>query len=680
MTQNNLGATYRNRILGGKAENIEAAIVAYDRALTIYTHEAFPVDWATTQNNLGLAYNDRIIGEKAENIEQAIAAYDRALTIYTREAFPVDWARTQNNLGIAYCNRILEDKAENLEQAIAAYYRALTIYTHKDFPVDWAMTKNNLGSAYFHRILGKKAENLEQAIADFNLALTVRTREDFPVDWAMTQICLGNAYLYRIIGDEANNIEQAIAAYELALTVYTHDAFPVDWAMTQINLGSAYSKRILGEPSENLEQDIAAYNAALTVYNREAFPVNWAMTQSGLGAAYCYRILGEKAENLEQAIAAFNETLTVYTRDAFPENHAETLYNLGSAYQDANNFNLAYRTFEIAIETVEYLRGEIASGDESKRKQAEEWNRLYVRMIETCLALGFTHQAIEYSDRSKTRNLVELLATRHLYPKGKIPENQRQKLQQLRREIDVEKRRLTTDSQPDYTQINQLRQRYNELYPLAPISFEQIQALLDDNTAIIKWYIYYDCFSATIITHDNDIRWQSSQLDWENLQKWLNNYLQTYIAIKQTEPESAEQQELQNHWRNRLDLRLKNLAQILHIDDILAQIPSTINQLIFIPHRYLHILPLHSLPVSPEIWQHFNPESGSTPSHPYLLDCFNSGVRYAPSCKLLQELQPQQRPKFERLFAIQTPTEDLYEKDLGAVTAIKKQFTDSFVF
>ncbi|MEG4171473.1 MULTISPECIES: CHAT domain-containing protein [unclassified Microcoleus] len=676
-TQNNLAAAYIDRIIGEKAENIEQAIVACNLALTVLTHQAFPVDWAKIQINLGAAYRNRILGKKAENIEQAIATYYRVLTIYTYEAFSVDWAMTQNNLAAACLDRIIGEKAENIEQAIAACNLALIVRTREAFPVSWATTQNNLGSAYSNRILGGKNDNLEQAITAYNRALTVYTREAFPVERARTQINLGAAYLYRILGEKAENIEQAIATYNLALTVLTHEAFPVDWARTQIGLGVAYLYRILGEKAENMEQAIGAYNRALTIYTYEAFPVDWARTQNNLGEAYRNRILGEKPKNLEQAIVAYNLALTIRTREAFPQDNAITLANLALLYYNEKQFLSAYNTFVKAIEIVEALRDEIISGDESKRKQAEEWNKLYRCMIETCLEFGYDDQAIEYSDRSKTRNLVELLATRHLYPQGKIPANQRQEMQQLRREIDVEKRRLLTDSQPDYTQINKLRQRYNELYPFEPICFHQIQHFLDDNTAITQWYIFENCFRAFIITQNNSIIWKSSPLDLKNLENWGDEYLQAYIAIKQAEPESAEQQELQNQWQDSLNSRLQNLAEILHINEILAQLPGTINQLIFIPHLYLHLLPLHSLPVSPEIWQHFHQKSSPPPSHPYLLDCFNNGVRYAPSCQLLQQLQQQQRPKFERLFAIQTPTEDLYEQDLGAVAAIKKQFPDS---
>ena len=60
---------------------MEAAIKAYEAALTVRTREAFPQDWATTQNNLAIAYRDRIKGSKADNLEAAIKAYEAALTV-----------------------------------------------------------------------------------------------------------------------------------------------------------------------------------------------------------------------------------------------------------------------------------------------------------------------------------------------------------------------------------------------------------------------------------------------------------------------------------------------------------------------------------------------------------------------------------------------------------------------
>jgi tetratricopeptide (TPR) repeat protein len=284
MTQNNLGIAYSNRIRGERADNLEQAITAYERALEVRTREAFPEDWAMTQNSLAIAYRNRIRGEHADNLEQAISAYKQALEVRTREAFPEDWAMTQNNLAIAYSNRIRGERADNLEQAISAYKQALEVYTREAFPEQWAMTQNNLANAYRNRIRGERADNLEQASATFKRVLEVFTREAFPEQWAMTQNNLGLAYSNRIRGERADNLEQAIAAYERALEVYTCKAFPEDWAMTQNNLAAAYVER---DQDGDLDRTITVLQEGLTVlkYKSELF-IN---SQYALGQALTQR-------------------------------------------------------------------------------------------------------------------------------------------------------------------------------------------------------------------------------------------------------------------------------------------------------------------------------------------------------------------------------------------------------
>ncbi|MUG91992.1 tetratricopeptide repeat protein [Scytonema sp. UIC 10036] len=76
--------------LGNKASNMEITITGYEVALTVYTQQAFPYQWATTQYNLGVAYIDRIRGEQSENLERAIACYQEALKVRTFDVFPYE--------------------------------------------------------------------------------------------------------------------------------------------------------------------------------------------------------------------------------------------------------------------------------------------------------------------------------------------------------------------------------------------------------------------------------------------------------------------------------------------------------------------------------------------------------------------------------------------------------------
>jgi tetratricopeptide (TPR) repeat protein len=148
MTQNNLGAAWRDKRTGDKEENIDNAIEAYTAALSVRTHDRFPADWAMTQNNLGLAWWDKPTGDKGENIDKAIEAYTAALTVYTRDRFSAEWATTQINLGNAWRNKPTRDKGENIDKAIEAYGAALTVFTRDRFSAEWATTQNNLGLAW----------------------------------------------------------------------------------------------------------------------------------------------------------------------------------------------------------------------------------------------------------------------------------------------------------------------------------------------------------------------------------------------------------------------------------------------------------------------------------------------------------------------------------------------------
>jgi CHAT domain-containing protein len=661
----NLSNHISNFPLGKRANNLEIAITGYQ--ILLNNSEPGSEKWARTQNNLAVAYTYRIRGEKAQNIELAIASCTAALTVYTRDAFPEDWAMTQNNLAIAYSNIIREEKAEYIEVAIASCTAALTVYTRDAFPEKWASTQNNLAIAYSDRITGEKAQNIEVAIASFTAALTV----------------------------------------------YTRDAFPEKWARTQNNLAVAYTYRIRGEKAQNIELAIASYNKALEVRTRDAFPQDWATTQNNLAAAYCNRIRGEKAENIELAIALFHKALTIRTREAFPQEHTETLSNLGNLYRSHQQWQLAYDNYDRAIETVEFLRGEIQSGDESKQKLAEEWNRLYLRMVEVCIELQRYTEAVEYAERSKARNLVELFANRDIKPKGNIPETVLNELSRLRREIEAEQRQLEIEqinrnsnggrilgerslqidsltTSRDSTHLTKLRKQLDELIaheitPIDPdfsltqkvklILYKDIQILTGENTAILEWYIIGDKFITFIITPQSPtpIIWQSSTADFQALINWDNEYRKEYKEIK-------------SQWKQKLASRLQNLAEILHLDEILKNIPKPCDRLILIPHRFLHLFPLHALPISHE--RDF--ESGctdeidssitvSSKSESCLLDLFPGGVSYAPSCQLLQQAKQRQRPNFSHLFAIANPTKDRYLLELQAANIRHKFKSNDFL-
>ncbi|TRT95218.1 MAG: CHAT domain-containing protein, partial [Microcystis aeruginosa Ma_OC_LR_19540900_S633] len=692
-TQNNLGLAYQNRIIGERADNLELAIAALKQSLEVYTRDAFPEYWANTQNNLGIAYGDRIRGKRADNLELAITAYNLSLEVYTHDAFPYEWARSQNNLGTAYLYRIRGERAENLELAISALHQSLEIYVRDRFPLDWTRSQYNLGNAYQTRIKGERVDNLELAIAALKLSLEVLTRDAFPEYWAMTQNNLGAAYRNSIRGEKADNLELAIAAFNQSLEVYTREAFPEQWAMTQNNLGNAYRNSIRGEKADNLELAIAAYNLSLEVHTREAFPERWAAAQNNLGTAYGDSIRGERAENLKLAIAAYNLSLEVYTPTAFPIDCLRTGRNLGNTANLIEDWETAIKGYNLAIEAVENTRLE-ALNPQRQQEILSEAMDVYHGIVQSYLNLNQKDRALEYVERSKTRYLVQLLTDRDIYPKGNIPQTIITELDRLRRAIIGEEQRLaiqeqtrnrgvilTLDEQKqpilnDYTHLNHLKQELNQLIdreitPIDPtfsltqkvesIPLSEIQSLIDQDTAILEWYIAGDSIMAFIVTNEGLIPpnppskggnsevkgvkvWQSSAEDREKLIDFIKDYREAYENNK-------------TEWINNLNFRLNQLSEILQIDELLELIPKSCSRLILIPHWFLHIIPLHCLPL----------KNGQ-----FLYQRFTKGVGYVPSCQLLKLVKLSQRENFTRLFAIKNPTRKDLKPLLGANLEIER--------
>ncbi len=363
--------------------------------------------------------------------------------------------------------------------------------------------------------------------------------------------------------------------------------------------------------------------------------------------------------------------MKVHTRDAFPIECLQTGGNLGKIAFEEGNWQLAIDAYKNAIEAVEISRS-WAMTLQSKKDVMETAINVYYKIVLAYLNTKQTLQALEYAERSKARNLVELITSRDLKPKGDFSPDILTELKRLRNRIRNEKIRLANEetkynynatsesdrssqtSPVDRTHLRQLQQELDEfiqrhISPIDPsftltqkiesITSSEIESLIDDRTAIVEWYITGDEIIAFIITSGDDgkiIPWRSSSSDRTNLGNWVNEYLETYYSNFQ-------------EWKSELTNRLKNLGSILHLDEIISLLPKKCDSLILIPHRFLHLLPLHAVSVRRE-----NSENAKS-----LLELFPRGVKYAPSCQLLKLSQTQKGQQLQNLFAIQDPEDNL---------------------
>jgi CHAT domain-containing protein len=641
--------------LGNKALNLEMAITGYEIAATVLTREVFPEEWAATQNNLGTAYLDRISGERAQNLDDAIAYFHNALQVRTYEKFPEEWAATQINLGATYRERIHDDRSENLEQAIIACQKALQVLSSDTFPQYWALAHNNLGNAYCNRIHGDRSKNLELAIESYQSALQVFTFEASPEDWAMTQNNLGLAYNEWTGGNRAEKLEATIVAYQSALQVFTRNSFPQDWAMLHNNLGNAYCERIYGERAENLAQAIAAYQSALQVYTCESFPEDWAQTQNNLGTAYSAK------GQLDEAIDCFRLALKIRTPTANPAQCYESGRNLGNTAFIAGCFIANYWTeaiegYTFAIEALETSRTWAKS--ESRRQEIlAEAIGIYANMVQACINAGQLEKAIETVERSRSKRLVDLMASNDLYQGGEIPPEVKELLHQfndLQQRIDQERSQNNSGNNRELMGVGTSTldraafQAYNEaiatleaekqqiweqLRRFDPVlageikvdapNLVQMQKLIDQPTsAILSFYTTAQNLHIFILRQNQITLHTCPDQGIEPLQGWISqNWLQPYAASCHPNRPKPEQEQLRAEWISQISPFLTELAQRLQLTDLIAKHLNGIEELIVVPHLLLHQIPFAALPIQ-------DPEYG------YLGDKFL--IRYTPSCQVLE--------------------------------------------
>ena len=192
--------------------------------------------------------------------------------------------------------------------------------------------------------------------------------------------------------------------------------------------------------------------------------------------------------------------------------------------------------------------------------------------------------------------------------------------------------------------------------------------MIDQDTAILEWYIAGDSIMAFIVIppnppskglippnppskggdFDSEVKgvkvWQSSAEDRGKLIDFIKDYRDAYENNKTA-------------WINNVNDCLNQLSEILQIDELLELIPKSCSRLILIPHWFLHIIPLHCLPL----------KDGQ-----FLYQRFTKGVGYVPSCQLLKLVKLSQRENFTRLFAIKNPTRKDLKPLLGANLEIER--------
>ncbi len=644
--QYQLGWAFALRKKQDRSSNLQQAINCYKNALQVYTKEISPKEWAMAKWGLynasaelvsefaSLHPNDdrkqKLLDQKQEWLDQIITHQYDFINFSPRESDPFGWAFFHYKLGIAYNERQLGDPAENQEKAIECYQKSLQVFNADLARQQWAITQMNLGNAYINRVLGNREENIELAIKCYKQALQVHN-EDFIEEWSDIQHNLGLAYRDRKSESKADNLANAIRCFKNALKFRTPQNVLERWADTQNMLAQTYWLL------DQFDQAITIANETLKFINRENCPPQWAVAQEIL--AICY----QEQQQIPDAIKSLKESLKVFTPKAFPQYSLKVARLLGNNAFKAKQWSIAIEGYSQAIEVIEKTRGWATS--ESRRVEIlKEDIYLYERIVSTYINNGQLDKAFEYAERSRAKRLVDLMAT-NLYQDENIPRDVKKLNDQYetkQREIDnIRKRnqynpedieRLETEKQQIWEQLRQSDFVLAAQQQVSIPNFEEMKQLVDNSkTALLSFYTTSDN-TYIFILHKNGIKLHTCTGEGiENLQIWMiENWLSVYKNDNET-------------WENNISNFLRELAQRLQLTKLINEDLKGIEELILVPHIYLHLIPFAALPIG---------------NNQYLGDKFL--IRYTPSCQVLDFCK--KRPPVEtavKYGTVEDATDDL---------------------
>lgn len=219
-----------------KTENLQQAVAAYQQALLDLNRDTEPQQYAAAQNNLATAYwnlaqDGEPLAKPSERIvhlKSAIAAYTEALSCYSPEREPLNYAGVLNNIGTACWNLCQHEPSEILlVRAIAAYREALKYRTRELVPAAAAATHNNLATAYWHLAnlepqSPTRIASLQQAIAAYETSLDIAAKLDrtqLTFDILATRNNLGLAH-YQIATDPESGSDKAAQTHHLEAALH----------------------------------------------------------------------------------------------------------------------------------------------------------------------------------------------------------------------------------------------------------------------------------------------------------------------------------------------------------------------------------------------------------------------------------------------------------------------------
>jgi CHAT domain-containing protein/Flp pilus assembly protein TadD len=587
----------------GNVGRIEEALASYDKALHIKPdkHEAW--------------YGRGVMLGNVGRIEEALASFDKALQ------FQPDLHEAWYGRGVMLWN------VGRIEEALASYDKALYFKTDKQ--VAWHSRGVALGNV----------GQFEEAIASYDKAL--QFQPDFHVAWHGRGVALGNV----------GQFEEAIASYDKALQFQPD--FHVAWygrgiaARNSVSCDrflafqSAIARKHPALNQRGYEGALASYEQGLNYCPQDTHPEGWGRLHQAIGDAHYSRgrIDSRPRPYWHKAVKSYKEALKTLTA-AFPERHLEVLQDLLRVYSDlgetqkvqvllAEGTDLLWRLQQKTTSDTDKIRlsRKFASFDQLRvdgLAQSGNWCAA-LELAEQRKNLCLTWLQNRWSESVDNPNYAQMKELFKPSPQVsltvQLSRGQDGKVKMILPKVkgqSVGARAIVywhispaaiTTFILRYNQPSIILSAKNDLTPPAPLlckgrgehqenysplfAEDELGKRSNCSPLLVGEGLgerfFYPPSLRQLIEFENWIEaWKKDYQKYRQGTRQQNK--ETRRDIQETPVSSSEP----NKWRDEMPKRLEKLAEILNIEGILPHLKG-VRQLILIPHRDLHLLPLHAL-------------------------------------------------------------------------------------
>ncbi|MHC5861094.1 CHAT domain-containing protein, partial [Nostoc sp.] len=299
------------------------------------------------------------------------------------------------------------------------------------------------------------------------------------------------------------------------------------------------------------EGKLASYEEGLKHCQQDTHPEGWGELHQRIGNAHYFRGRGNSNARYfwHKAVTSYKTALQTLTAIDFPELHLEVLQDLIRVQLDLREIAEATELQRQGTDLLRRLLNEPNRSDKSKKQLALKFAWIQQLTVDLAVQSGELLQAIELAEEGKNTCLRWLL-----------------------------------DGWSDES---------------SSLSYSEMQQLLNPSTAIVYWHLSSYALHTFILKHNapspivpggTEFVNQAQRL--RDFEGWMKNWNEQYADYR--DKAKDEQSPKNQPWRQLMPDKLEELKNILYISAIQEEL-NGITNLILIPHRDLHRLPLHAI-------------------------------------------------------------------------------------